>query len=221
MTTVALGRILVAIGNAILEEHSPRKSAEPVDSGSRLKRPRGLEQFTLNVKKVRRESPPSESQAAEAASQTEATVSQAAKAESPKAAVDSQAAEAELQMALVDPYAAEADESQPEAAVGSQTAEAQAAEAPRAKAKRVKTIKLRVTGDELIAIDWNELLEPCPIVEATTAAKVLQAARQKYGVAAARMHFSRDKQTSMPGPDGKPHRVFKHGLPRGLAWKLK
>ena len=52
MTTIVLGRILVPIGNDILEEHSPPKSEEPVESVFRLNRPRGLDQFTLNVKKV-------------------------------------------------------------------------------------------------------------------------------------------------------------------------
>ena len=209
MTTIALGRILVAIGNAILEEQSPPKSEEPVESVFRLKRPRGLDQFALNAKKGRRES-----MSPSVGPQAEAEESQTAQA------VDSQAAKAdESQTEVVE--AAEAVESPTAEAVDSPTANGHAVEAAKAPRARTKRIKLRVTGDDAVAVDWNELLEPCPIAEATTAKKVLEVARQKYGVAAARMHFSRDKQMSMPGPDGKAHRVFKHGLPKGLAWKLK
>jgi hypothetical protein len=191
MTTIALGRILVAIGNAILEEQSPTE----VESVFRLKRPRGLDAYSeLSVKRVRRE-PPAPPPSVD--SHAEAVNSHAEAVESCPEAVESCAGAAESH--------AEAVESQ--------------AEAPRAKAKKVKRKGQVPVAED--AIDWNEILEPCPIVEATTAAKVLQVARQKYGVAAARMHFSRDKQSSLPGPDGKCHRVFKYGLPRGLAWKLK
>jgi hypothetical protein len=283
MTTTALGRILVAIGTAILEEQSPRSA--PVESVFRLKRPRGLDVHALNLKRLRREPPsappsvdselPAEShvevpsQATDMPSQAAVPVdvevtSQATGVPSQAAVpvdveVPSQAAEVTSQDAApsgahaasrakakrakrkvpvrctaidwheIIESCAIAEASQDTAPVLAEVP-SQAAEVPsqgtasveshaasRSKAKRAQ--RQVPVGDT--AFDWHEILEPCAIAEATTAAKVLEVARQKYGVAVARMHFSRDKQTSLPGPDGKAHRVFKYGLPRGLAWKLK
>ena len=70
-------------------------------------------------------------------------------------------------------------------------------------------------------MSWEDLVEPCPIVEATRATELLKVARVKLGGTEAQLHFGRDKQTVLQGSDGKKRRVCKAGLPRGQAWKLK
>ena len=70
-------------------------------------------------------------------------------------------------------------------------------------------------------ISWEDLVEPCPIVEATRATELLKVARAKLGRTEAQLHFGREKQTVLQGSDGKKRRVCKAGLPRGQAWKLK
>ena len=107
MTTTAVGRILVAIGNALLEE-SPKSASEPVEAVFRLKRPRGLDVHALSVKRVRREpsAPPVDSEApveshAEAVEMhTEAVESQAEAVERHTETVESLAAAVEYHTRL-------------------------------------------------------------------------------------------------------------------------
>ena len=68
---------------------------------------------------------------------------------------------------------------------------------------------------------WEDLVEPCPIAEATRATELLKVARAKLGRPEAQLRFGREKQTVLQGSDGKKRRVCKAGLPRGQAWKLK
>ena len=70
-------------------------------------------------------------------------------------------------------------------------------------------------------MSWEDLVEPCPIAEATRATELLKVARAKLGRAEAQLRFGREKQTVLQGSDGKKRRVCKAGLPRGQAWKLK
>ena len=70
-------------------------------------------------------------------------------------------------------------------------------------------------------MSWEELVEPCPIAEATRATELLKVARAKLGRTEAQLRFGREKQTVLQGSDGKKRRVCKAGLPRGQAWKLK
>jgi hypothetical protein len=70
-------------------------------------------------------------------------------------------------------------------------------------------------------MNWEDLVEPCPIAEATRATELLKVARAKLGRPEAQLRFGREKQTVLQGSDGKKRRVCKAGLPRGQAWKLK
>ena len=70
-------------------------------------------------------------------------------------------------------------------------------------------------------MSWEDLVEPCPIAEATRATELLKVARAKLGRTEAQLRFGREKQTVLQGSDGKKRRVCKAGLPRGQAWKLK
>ena len=70
-------------------------------------------------------------------------------------------------------------------------------------------------------MSWEDLVEPCPIAEATRATELLKVARAELGRTEAQLRFGREKQTVLQGSDGKKRRVCKAELPRGQAWKLK
>ena len=93
------------------------------------------------------------------------------------------------------------------------------ADGPGRPAKVKRKVKLPTEGVE--GVNWEDLVEPCPIAEATRAAELLGVARQKLGATEAQARFGREKQTVLRGPDGKKRRVCKTGLPRGQAWKLR
>ena len=99
------------------------------------------------------------------------------------------------------------------------TAELRNADGPGRPAKVKRKVKLPTEGVE--GVNWEDLVEPCPIAEATRAAELLGVARQKLGATEAQARFGREKQTVLRGPDGKKRRVCKTGLPRGQAWKLR
>ena len=96
---------------------------------------------------------------------------------------------------------------------------AQGAKARKAKHKAAPETTPQATpsGD----MSWEDLVEPCPIAEATRATELLKVARAKLGRTEAQLRFGREKQTVLQGSDGKKRRVCKAGLPRGQAWKLK
>ena len=96
---------------------------------------------------------------------------------------------------------------------------AQGAKARKAKHKAAPETTPQATpsGD----MRWEDLVEPCPIAEATRATELLKVARVKLGRPEAQLRFGREKQTVLQGSDGKKRRVCKAGLPRGQAWKLK
>ena len=96
---------------------------------------------------------------------------------------------------------------------------AQGAKARKAKRKAAPEATPQATpsGD----MSWEDLVEPCPISEATRATELLKVARAKLGRPEAQLRFGREKQTVLQGSDGKKRRVCKAGLPRGQAWKLK
>ena len=99
------------------------------------------------------------------------------------------------------------------------TAELRDADGPGRPAKVKRKVKLSTEGVE--GVNWEDLVEPCPIAEATRAAELLGVARQKLGATEAQARFGREKQTVLRGPDGKKRRVCKTGLPRGQAWRLR
>ena len=96
---------------------------------------------------------------------------------------------------------------------------AQGAKARKAKHKAAPETTPQATpsGD----MSWEDLVEPCPIAEATMATELLKVARVKLGRPEAQLRFGREQQTVLQGSDGKKRRVCKAGLPRGQAWKLK
>ena len=96
---------------------------------------------------------------------------------------------------------------------------AQGAKARKAKHKAAPETTPQATpsGD----MSWEDLVEPCPIAEATRATELLKVARVKLGRPEAQLRFGREQQTVLQGSDGKKRRVCKAGLPRGQAWKLK
>ena len=99
------------------------------------------------------------------------------------------------------------------------TVELRNADGPGQPAKVKRKVKPSAEGVE--GVNWEDLVEPCPIAEATRAAELLQVARQKLGATEAQARFGREKQTVLRGPDGKKRRVCKTGLPRGQAWRLR
>ena len=94
----------------------------------------------------------------------------------------------------------------------------QGAEARKAKRKAAESTPQATPSGDMI---WEDLVEPCPIAEATRATELLKVARAKLGRPEAQLRFGREKQTVLQGSDGKKRRVCKAGLPRGQAWKLK
>ena len=95
---------------------------------------------------------------------------------------------------------------------------AQGAKARKAKRKAApETTEATPSAD----MNWDDLVEPCSIAEATRATELLKVARAKLGRPEAQLRFGREKQTVLQGSDGKKRRVCKAGLPRGQAWKLK
>ena len=99
------------------------------------------------------------------------------------------------------------------------TVELRNADGPGQPAKVKRKVKPSAEGVE--GVNWEDLVEPCPIAEATRAAELLGVARQKLGATEAQARFGREKQTVLRGPDGKKRRVCKTGLPRGQAWRLR
>ena len=99
------------------------------------------------------------------------------------------------------------------------TAELCDADGPGQPAKVKRKVKPSAEGVE--GVNWEDLVESCPIAEATRAAELLGVARQKLGATEAQARFGREKQTVLRGPDGKKRRVCKTGLPRGQAWRLR
>ena len=97
---------------------------------------------------------------------------------------------------------------------------AQGAKARKAKHKAAPQATPQATPPSA-DISWEDLVEPCPIAEATRATELLKVARAKLGRTEAQLRFGREKQTVLQGSDGKKRRVCKAGLPRGQAWKLK
>ena len=95
---------------------------------------------------------------------------------------------------------------------------AQGAKARKAKRKAAPEATPQVAPADM---SWEDLVEPCPIAEATRATELLKVTRAKLGRTEAQLRFGREKQTVLQGSDGKKRRVCKAGLPRGQAWKLK
>ena len=94
-----------------------------------------------------------------------------------------------------------------------------------AKARKAKRKAAPETTSEAAPpsadMNWDDLVEPCSIAEATRATELLKVARAKLGRPEAQLRFGREKQTVLQGSDGRKRRVCKAGLPRGQAWKLK
>jgi hypothetical protein len=89
------------------------------------------------------------------------------------------------------------------------------------KAKRKAAPETTEAAPPSADMNWDDLVEPCSIAEATRATELLKVARAKLGRTEAQLRFGREKQTVLQGSDGKKRRVCKAGLPRGQAWKLK
>ncbi len=89
------------------------------------------------------------------------------------------------------------------------------------KAKRKAAPETTEAAPPSADMNWEDLVEPCSIAEATRATELLKVARAKLGRPEAQLRFGREKQTVLQGSDGKKRRVCKAGLPRGQAWKLK
>ena len=70
-------------------------------------------------------------------------------------------------------------------------------------------------------VSWEDLVEPCPISEATSATELLKVARAKRGRPEAQLRFGREKQRCCRAPTARSAGFCKAGLPRGQAWKLK
>ena len=89
------------------------------------------------------------------------------------------------------------------------------------KAKRKAAPETTEAAPPSADMNWDDLVEPCSIAEATRATELLKVARAKLGRPEAQLRFGREKQTVLQGSDGKKRRVCKAGLPRREAWKLK
>ena len=224
MTTVSIGKLLVAIGNAILEE-SPPPHREP-ESAFRLKRHAGKPAARLPVKRRSAESDTpehvdapvaevSESKVHEIEAITKEPVSNEAPdaADVPEPRVNLARALTEQREQAVETVTRAKKARKPTLASESQAPESTAAEATQQAPRESKPV-------EKVTIDWNEFLEPCPSSEATSAVKVLEAAFERHGETVTRQNFKRSMQTVVKKPDGGYHRVFNHPE-RGVAWKLK
>ena len=224
MTTVSVGKLLVALGHAIIDGNHLKRPAKcrapPADQVPLpiMSQPDEPERYGMA------DTPASTQMRAEAeAPKGDSDLAAPAKRKAREAAssiVPTSNTESEAQLAAPAKPKAEAVivPSSSEAHLERPTRKARAAIVPPGEAQ-VSTGPSHESPSRQV-VDWNEILVPCPSAEATDALAVLEAACAKYGLAVTRQNFKRSMQTVVRRPDGTARRVFNHS-DRGVAWKLK